>query len=87
MHRFADASERAYAAVLYLRTISGGNVSVSLLLAKTRVTPLRRRSVPQLELCAASFLVSMAAHTVGVFGLAASSVHLWSDSMITLGWI
>lgn len=37
---FADASTKAYAAVVYLRTIDPqGNVSVNLLASKTRVAP------------------------------------------------
>lgn len=85
MHGFADASERAYAAVLYLRTIVREEVRVSLLLAKTKVAPLKQLSIPRLELCAASLLVSIASHARSLLTLSSSSVHLWTDSTVTLG--
>lgn len=37
LHGFADASERAFAAVLYLRAIIQGETRISLLMAKTKV--------------------------------------------------
>ncbi|KMQ82329.1 hypothetical protein RF55_23333, partial [Lasius niger] len=57
IHGFADASERGYAAVLYLRTFDPiGSPTVSLILAKSRVAPLKQVSLPRLELCGASLL-------------------------------
>ncbi|XP_025156740.1 uncharacterized protein LOC112589069 [Harpegnathos saltator] len=87
VHGFSDASERAYAAALYLKTSESSDVRVSLLLAKTKVAPLRQISLPRLELCAASFLVKIAAHAVEVLKIPSSVVHLWSDSTVALGWI
>ncbi|XP_077276909.1 uncharacterized protein LOC143905373 [Temnothorax americanus] len=40
LHGFADASKRAYAAVLYLKTsIDGGRSTITLLSAKTKIAP------------------------------------------------
>lgn len=63
LHGFADASERAYAVVLYLRTVEKGDRKISLLMAKTKVASLKRLSIPWLELCAASLLTTIAAHS------------------------
>ena len=52
LHGFSDASEDAYASVIYLRlTDSVGNVHLSLVIAKTKVAPIKRLTIPRLELC------------------------------------
>lgn len=62
LHGFADASELAYAAVVYLRAGDAASPSVSLVAARTKVAPLKRVSLPRLELCAASLLAGLAEH-------------------------
>ncbi|XP_070170444.1 uncharacterized protein [Polyergus mexicanus] len=60
LHGFADASERAYGAVLYVRSTNAeGNRAVHLVCSKTRVSPLKRLSLPRLELCAAVLLARL----------------------------
>nr|XP_012145736.1 PREDICTED: uncharacterized protein LOC105663123 [Megachile rotundata] len=87
LHGFADASERAYGAVIYLRTVQNGKISVSLVQAKTRVAPLKRVSLPRLELCAAALLAKLSVHVKMVLGLQAVPTFHWSDSTVTLAWI
>lgn len=54
LHLFCDASEQAYGSVAYLRvTDRHGNVSVSFVVARSRVAPKKTISIPRLELCAA----------------------------------
>ncbi|KRY05152.1 hypothetical protein T01_13479, partial [Trichinella spiralis] len=54
LHVFGDASETAFGAVAYLMTESmDGAKEVRFCLAKIRVAPVRRLSLPRLELMAA----------------------------------
>jgi len=54
LHAFGDASEVAYASAVYLRVAhEDGNISTSLAMSKTRVAPVRKISLPRLELMAA----------------------------------
>ena len=47
IHGFCDASEHAYAATIYLRSVyDSGNVRVCLISAKTRVAPLKMQTIP-----------------------------------------
>ena len=50
VHGFSDASEEAYAAVTYLRsTYTSGKTHVSLIMAKSKVAPIKRQSIPRLS--------------------------------------
>ncbi|GBN30577.1 hypothetical protein AVEN_75144-1 [Araneus ventricosus] len=57
LHGFADASELAYGAVIYVESINSyGDSEVKLLISKSRVEPLKFVTIPRLELCAAVLL-------------------------------
>ncbi|XP_059217602.1 uncharacterized protein LOC131994750 [Stomoxys calcitrans] len=80
---FADASEKAYAAVVYIKTDKG----VSLMAAKSKVNPIKnKKTLPKLELCAAFLLARLLNRIISVVK-AESEVYAWSDSTITLAWI
>ncbi len=88
LHGFSDASERAYAAVIYLRMIdSSSNVQTSLVISKTKVTPIKRLTIPRLELCGAYLLTQLLHHVRQLFKLPLSSVFTWTDSTIVLNWL
>ncbi|KMQ87456.1 pao retrotransposon peptidase superfamily, partial [Lasius niger] len=88
IHGFADASERAYAAVVYLRVNKPtDSPSVSLVVAKAKVVPLKQVSLPRLELCASALLVKLTAYTQAVLQHHNARVHFWTDSIVALEWI
>lgn len=54
LHVSCDASERAYSAVAYLQgETRDGEMTVSLVASKSRVAPLKRMTLPRLELMGA----------------------------------
>lgn len=88
IHVFSDASERAYGACLFVRSVSScGEILVRLLTAKSRVAPLKPTTIPRLELCAALVGARLYQKVVRSLRLQISEVTFWTDSMIVLGWL
>ncbi|XP_023245710.1 uncharacterized protein LOC111643002 [Copidosoma floridanum] len=84
LHGFADASQRAYAAALYV-VIPGRQPM--LLTAKTKVAPTKVQSLPRLELCGATLLARLISHTLDASQQPPASIHCWSDSRVVLEWL
>ena len=88
LHGFCNASELAYAAVIYLRfTDTDNNIQISLVTSKTKVAPIRRLSIPRLELCGAYLLAQLLHDVRQVLEVPLSHVHAWTDSTIVLNWL
>ena len=84
----SDASENAYAGIIYLRMVdSVGNVHTSLVMSKTKVSPIKRLSIPRLELCGAQVLARLLQHVKEVLQLPLSDIFAWTDSTIVLSWL
>ena len=87
LHGFSDASEEAYSCVVYLRTQDpDDNIEVSIVMSKTRVAPLKRLTIPRLELCGALLLSQVLTHVLSVLNLTCE-VYAWTDSTVVLGWL
>nr|CAI5837862.1 unnamed protein product [Callosobruchus analis] len=85
---FSDASEPAYGACLYVRTVNSlGQVSVKLLCAKSKVSPLKKLTIPRLELCGALLLARLFSKVINSIGITFDKIFLRSDSMVVLAWI
>ena len=88
LHGFCDASEQAYAAVIYLRMMDlDGGIQVSLVTSKTKVAPIKRLTIPRLELCGAYLLAQLLHHVQQVFNLSLDQIYAWTDSTIVLSWL
>ena len=57
IHGFSDASRRAIAAVVYTRTVyMNGHIDVKLTASKTKVAPVKKQTIPHLELIRVTLL-------------------------------
>ncbi|UYV66790.1 hypothetical protein LAZ67_4002868 [Cordylochernes scorpioides] len=88
LHGFCDSSEKAYAAVIYVKSCKhNGSVNMSLIASKTKVAPIKVLSLPRLELCSALLLANLFAAVKESLSLHFDQIFLWSDSTIALNWI
>ncbi|XP_006820019.1 uncharacterized protein LOC102803619, partial [Saccoglossus kowalevskii] len=86
LHVFADASDKAYGAAVYLRR----NDQTALVIAKTRVAPLKPEvSLPRLELMASLIGARLMNFVLEAFKsrLSFAKCVLWSDSQIVIHWL
>ena len=87
LHGFSDASERAYAAVVYLRSVySDGEVVIRIVASKTRVAPLKGQTIPRLELLGATILARLV-NAVLLSVKFRPRVYYWTDSYTVLCWV
>ncbi|KAL0881752.1 hypothetical protein ABMA27_001541 [Loxostege sticticalis] len=87
LHIFSDASMQAYSACVYLKSVSNKQVSVHLIAAKSRVSPIKPMTMPRLELCGALLATRLTDKVKSSFRLKIDSYTYWCDSTIVLGWI
>ena len=88
VHGFADASERAYSAAVYLRVVHPSqSAKLSLLAARTKVAPTKLQSIPRLELCGALLLARLQSTLQNSLSLGRVKVHSWTDASVALAWI
>ena len=89
LHGFADASKKAYCALVYLEYETEDGMHSRLISAKTRVAPHRELSIPRLELMSGRILSTL---MQTVYNALAPQLHTngcryWLDSKPALFWI
>ncbi|XP_077258613.1 uncharacterized protein LOC143895418 [Temnothorax americanus] len=86
-HGFFDASQLAMAAVVFITVHGSNGATISLVCSKTKVAPLKRLTIPRLELTAALLLSRLMQYVQATLKLNVTTTHLWTDSVVTLTWI
>ncbi|GFX28366.1 pro-Pol polyprotein [Trichonephila clavipes] len=79
---------KAYGAAAFLRVKHKDRVSVDLVTSKSRVAPLKRLSLPRLELMGALLAARLAKEVKKILDQKCSTrAFFWTDSQVTLHWI
>ncbi|XP_058837502.1 uncharacterized protein LOC131693593 [Topomyia yanbarensis] len=87
LHAFCDASDKAFASVVYLVHRCGGKTYIAFVLAKSRVAPLKSQTVPRLELQGCVLASQLTRSIQEELKVEIISTHFWTDSKICLGWL
>lgn len=90
IHCFTDAAKYAYAAVLYLRAYDSDQITVSLVMSKSRLTPLKDMEnlhIPRLELLGYLIGARLIAYVTKALNLKITRHILWTDSTTVLNWM
>ncbi|VDI13795.1 Hypothetical predicted protein [Mytilus galloprovincialis] len=85
---FSDASEKAVAAVAYIRTTEkDGSTHLGFVLGKAKVAPKHGHTIPRLELCAAVLAVELYETICEELKTEFQQVQFFTDSKVVLGYI
>ena len=76
IHDFGDASELAMCATLYIRVFQNDECLFNIVLAKTKVAPLKTQTIPRLELCSLLLLAKLVESLVSALHLLEVPVHM-----------
>ena len=88
LHTFTNASELALSAVSYLRIEHiDESVSVAFVIGKARVAPIKRMTIPNLELQAAVYGAQLAQFVRDEMDIEIHKQVFWSDSTTVLYWL
>ena len=89
LHLFCDASEKAYGAAIYARSLGTSQTKSTLLCSKSRLAPRETLSIPRLVRCSmvlGAQMIQTVQTTVNQNGFT-TEIYAWSDSTVALAWI
>ncbi|XP_063417178.1 uncharacterized protein LOC134699508 [Mytilus trossulus] len=88
LHCFSDASEIGYGIVFYLRLVDNeGMIHCSFVLGTSRVAPLKKVTIPRMELTAATRAVKLSTVILEELKYSIDKTFFWTDSMSELRYI
>ncbi|XP_018315311.1 uncharacterized protein, partial [Mycetomoellerius zeteki] len=88
IHGFCDASQKAICATIYIRSSNQkGEITTSLICSKTKVAPLKKITIPRLELSGAVMLNNLVSRVLQILQFDDLPIYLWTDSAVVYTWI
>ncbi|XP_046358371.2 uncharacterized protein LOC124136493 [Haliotis rufescens] len=88
LHMFSDASDHGYGVVAYLRLINSRNeIHVSFVMGKSRVAPLKRVTIPRMELTTATIAMKLGKMIIDELEYIVTETFYWTDSWSVLRYI
>ena len=88
LHGFSEASEKAWGAVVYVRsTYEHHPPVVALVISKTKVIKPENSTIPRKELCGAPMLAKLLTLVGAALGIPQDHTYGWTDSSIVLAWL
>ncbi|XP_013199061.2 uncharacterized protein LOC106141973 [Amyelois transitella] len=88
LHGFCDASQKAYACVIYCKIFKKGEPKISLVAGKSKLVPRNKQTtLPRLELCGAHLLSKLMLKAKECLSDHDMKIYGWVDSTAVLGWL
>lgn len=89
LHSFSDASQAAYGACIYIKSVcqTTKHTSINLLCAKSRVAPTKATTIPRLELCGALLAARLSSAVCAALRKPIARCVYWTDSSVVLAWL
>jgi hypothetical protein len=87
LHLDSVSTARAYGAVLYIRSNYRKEILVWIVCTKNRLAPLKKVTLPRLELIAALIGARLLHYFCKATEHSSAEATMWSDSTVALGWI
>lgn len=84
---FSDASEKAYSTVVYLHRSSVQGSSANIVFSKTRLAPVKKLTIPRLELLGVLIGVRCLEFVRKQLRLPVNNMYIWTDSKCVLHWL
>ena len=76
LHGFCDAFENTYGGVIYLRMVDISDlVHIALVISKSKVSPIKKLTIPRLELCGAHLLSQFLHHVNEVYQFPLKNIY------------
>lgn len=86
LHLFTDASGKAYGVAAYVRVKTDNKWKAQLLCSRSKVAPLKKLTIPRLELCAVDLSCKLINKIRGIDRFKIAQLFVWTDSEIVLHW-